>query len=90
MDDLVEKAAQLFGYRSYEDACSVAHSSEVELINRHAEALAEIRSLREQVARLQAIIDSRPAINAGLPETYIKWSQSVMLTEAAQAAGVVQ
>jgi hypothetical protein len=51
---------------------------------------AEIRSLREQVARLQAIIDSRPAINAGLPETYIKWSQSVMLTEAAQAAGVVQ
>jgi hypothetical protein len=51
---------------------------------------AEIRSLREQVARLQAIIDSRPAINAGLPESYIKWSQSVMLTEAAQAAGVVQ
>jgi hypothetical protein len=56
MDDLVEKAAQLFGYRSYEDACSVAHSSEVKLINRHAEALAEIRRLRAQVARYEAYL----------------------------------
>lgn len=45
-----KEAAELVGYLSYEDACSVAHSSEVELINRHAEALAEIRSLREKLA----------------------------------------
>jgi hypothetical protein len=40
-----------------------------------AAALAEIE-------RLQGIIDSRPAINAGLPETYIQWSQSIYEMEA--------
>ena len=37
-------------------------------------------ALRE-IARLQAIIDSRPAINAGLPDTYIAWSQSIYVME---------
>ena len=40
-----------------------------------------------EVDRLQRIIDSRPAINAGLPETYIQWSQSVMKADIAQAIG---
>lgn len=35
----------------------------------------------DEIERLQRIIDSRPAINAGLPETYIQWSQGVMQTE---------
>jgi len=39
-----------------------------------------------EIARLQRIIDSRPAINAGLPETYIIWSQSIYAMEAAHAA----
>jgi len=34
-----------------------------------------------KIERLQKIIDSRPAINAGLPETYIKWSQSIYAME---------
>ena len=31
----------------------------------------------DEIERLQRIIDSRPAINAGLPETYIQWSQGM-------------
>ena len=43
--------------------------------------------LRAEIRRLQAVIDSRPAINAGLPETYIRWSQSIYAMEAMRAAG---
>jgi len=46
----------------------------------HEEALHEID-------RLQAIIDSRPAINAGLPESYVEWSQSIYALEASRARG---
>lgn len=41
----------------------------------------------DEIERLQRIIDSRPAINAGLPETYIQWSQGVMQTDIARAIG---
>lgn len=41
----------------------------------------------DEIDRLQRIIDSRPAINAGLPETYIQWSQGVMQTDITQAIG---
>ena len=41
----------------------------------------------DEIDRLQRIIDSRPAINAGLPETYIQWSQGVMQTDIARAIG---
>jgi hypothetical protein len=40
---------------------------------------------KDEIERLQRIIDSRPAINAGLPETYIKWSQSIYEMEFARA-----
>lgn len=33
--------------------------------------------LAQEIDRLRRIIDSRPAINAGLPGTYIEWSQKV-------------
>jgi hypothetical protein len=36
---------------------------------------------RAEVARLQSVIDSRPAINAGLPETYIAWSKLIAADE---------
>lgn len=39
--------------------------------------------LEAEIERLQRIIDSRPAINAGLPESYIHWSQSIYAMEAA-------
>lgn len=41
-----------------------------------------------EIKRLQKIIDSRPAINAGLPETYIKWSQSIYSMEFNHAVSV--
>lgn len=47
-----------------------------------------IAELEAEVARLQKIIDGRPAINAGLPETYIKWSQSIYTMEAVHALGL--
>lgn len=47
------------------------------------------RAIRDEAAdeieRLQRIIDSRPAINAGLPQTYIEWSQSIYVVEAIHA-----
>lgn len=41
-----------------------------------------------EIERLQRIIDSRPAINAGLPESYITWSHSIYEMEAARAFGL--
>lgn len=38
-----------------------------------------------EIERLQAIIDSRPAVNAALPESYVKWSQSIYEIEAVRA-----
>ena len=55
-----------------------------------AHYMAREEKAEAEVVRLQRIIDSRPAINAGLPETYIKWSQSIYQVEAAQAQGIVQ
>lgn len=40
-----------------------------------------------EIERLQRIIDSRPAINAGLPETYIEWSQGIYMADYARAKG---
>jgi hypothetical protein len=34
---------------------------------------------------LQDILDARPAINMGLPETYIAWSQAIYSGEATRA-----
>lgn len=57
---------------------------------RHTQVTAYHKALTqaaEEIDRLQRIIDSRPAINAGLPGTYIAWSQGIYQTDAAQAAG---
>lgn len=40
--------------------------------------------------RLQRIIDSRPAINAGLPGTYIEWSQSIYAMDVVRAVETAQ
>lgn len=45
-----------------------------DLIAELAEELARITKDRD---RLRRILDSRPAINAGLPETYIAWSHGI-------------
>tara|TARA_R110000822_G_scaffold301108_2_gene424813 strand:+ start:564 stop:731 length:168 start_codon:yes stop_codon:yes gene_type:complete len=49
-----------------------------------------IIQLQKEVDRLQKIIDSRPAINAGLPETYVQWLQSIYVLEFYNAQGVTQ
>ncbi len=49
------------------------------------QAAAELRRLHSEVERLTRIIDSRPAINAGLPESYIEWSRSIYAMEFHQA-----
>lgn len=56
-----------------------------------ADKLLEAADALEQAERdrdrLQSILDSRPAINAGLPESYVKWSQGIYVVEALHAAG---
>ncbi len=84
MDDLVERLEAVELY--YKGGKAVKRPRNPD----GRQAAAEIRNLRAQVERLQTVLDSRPAINVGLPESYIKWTQSVMLAEASQAAGVVQ
>jgi hypothetical protein len=57
---------------------------------RPAQVAAYHKALNEaanEIDRLQRIIDSRPAINAGLPGTYIDWSQGIYQTDIAQTIG---
>lgn len=50
-------------------------------------AVQTLNDAAAEIERLQRIIDSRPAINAGLPETYIEWSHGIYATDYAQAVG---
>ena len=45
------------------------------------------RAAWAECQRLQRIIDSRPAINAGLPETYIEWSRRIYQCDVNKAVG---
>lgn len=54
------------------------------------QVVAAIEPYKDEIARLQRIIDSRPAINAGLPQTYIEWSHSIYQMEAACVLEVKQ
>jgi hypothetical protein len=51
---------------------------------------ADVRAIVAEVRRLQTILDNRPAINAGLPETYIEWSQGIYMTDMAHGAQLYQ
>lgn len=52
-----------------------------------AKSSVELIEAKTEIERLQRIIDSRPAINAGLPETYIAWSHGIYELEFARATG---
>ena len=57
---------------------------------RAAQVAAYHKALTEaanEIDRLQRIIDSRPAINAGLPEAYIEWSRRIYSADYARAVG---
>lgn len=47
--------------------------------------MTEIEHLRSENARLQDLLDRRPAINAGLVETYVAWTRLVYMSDAAVA-----
>ena len=47
--------------------------------------LDDLQDAGREIDRLQAIIDSRPAINAALPQSYIDWSQGIYATEILDA-----
>src|SRR5690606_12608498 len=55
-----------------------------EAVNALPVLLDTIDAQAAEIERLQRIVDSRPAINAGLPGTYIEWSQSIYAMEAAR------
>lgn len=59
--------------------------SECRAADRKLSLLRELSELRTEVARLQRIIDSRPAVNAGLPQTYIEWSRGIYAIEISQS-----
>lgn len=46
----------------------------------------ELASARAERDLLQDVLDSRPAINAGLPETYVRWSQAIYSGDVVRAA----
>jgi hypothetical protein len=50
-----------------------------------AKSALDLIEAKAEITRLQRIIDGRPAINAGLPETYVKWSQSIYMLEFTRA-----
>jgi hypothetical protein len=52
-------------------------------VRSYDQLMSDYREVVRQRDRLQRIIDSRPAINAGLPETYIQWSQSLYVMDSA-------
>jgi hypothetical protein len=60
----------------------VANAAAVEIVRLRRER----DEARARVNHLQSILDRRPAINAGLPETYIAWSHSVYRDDFDQAA----
>jgi hypothetical protein len=47
------------------------------LAARVAELEGALASEKAERELLQDVLDSRPAINAGLPETYVRWSQAI-------------
>lgn len=52
-----------------------------------AKSACDLLEAKTEIARLQRIIDGRPAINAGLPDSYIKWSQDIYALEFVRATG---
>ena len=53
-------------------------------------AEAGVAELIAERDKLQFILDNRPAINTGLPESYIKWSQNIYVIERVAKIGATQ
>lgn len=57
-----------------EDLRAIFSAIRAEATTAQAEALATMTAERDL---LQDILDSRPAINAALPDNYVRWSQAI-------------
>ena len=78
------------GHKTQEAGIALAHEQALRLSAERIVEAKELATLTAERDRLQRIIDSRPAINAGLPATYIEWSQSIYIMEIAHAQGDAQ
>lgn len=64
-----------------------AAAQRIEALERENATLrAERDEARGEANMLHDILDGRPAINAGLPDTYIKWSQSIYSGDVVRAS----
>lgn len=52
--------------------------------------MTEIEHLRSENARLQDLLDRRPAMNEGLPEAYVLWSTLVYRSDALSGRWVAE
>jgi hypothetical protein len=55
-----------------------------------AEGFESVRDLLAAYKRLQYVIDSRPAINMGLPGSYVEWSQNIYAMQFSHSREVMQ
>lgn len=83
--DIFETADEIAHAHTMAVSKSVRSSARIGLRKAIAAAL---QAERDKADKLQNILDHRPAINAGLPETYIKWSQGIYVVEAKDALGL--
>lgn len=73
--------------RARRDAERSEAADRIESLERENATLrAERDEARGEANMLQDILDGRPAINAGLPDTYIKWSQSIYSGDVVRAS----
>lgn len=63
----------------------------IERLRSEAATTQDALDAADAIERLMKIVDSRPAINAGLPGTYIEWSQAIyagQIQRAMEASGI--
>jgi len=66
------------------DAARADLAAERKLLDDAMNSRSQLKAERD---RLQSILDSRPAINTGLLEAYIEWTQGVYLADMGKAVG---
>ena len=71
--------------RTAEEALRVEKCEHAETQAFHDEQRRQLTICQAERDLLQEILDSRPAINAGLPDSYIRWSRAVMSGDAVRA-----
>lgn len=83
--DVITKAIQ-YRHEKSSDADVAAHAvtmlEAAGYVILSPDEVSQIAELKAELDLLQDILDSRPAINAALPDSYIRWSQAIYSGEA--------